>query len=53
MENNESNEDEKDILLRKWVVFSFKPFSEVEQEDFRNYIKQLNPNARIHSKYWS
>ena len=30
--------------------FSFKSFQEVEQEDFRNYIKSLNPNARIHSR---
>ena len=44
------NDDDEDTLLLKWLIFSFKPFNEVEQESFRNYIRYLNPNAHIHSR---
>ena len=49
-ERSECKEDDEDTLLLKWLIFSFKSFQEVEQEDFRNYIKSLNPSARIHSR---
>ena len=48
LEVKEDNEDDEDTLLLKWLVFSFKSFNEVEQDDFRNYITRLNPNTRIH-----